>query len=40
MFFVPIKQGKNGITAKAISSWICNTVILAYKSSEITLLRN
>jgi hypothetical protein len=39
-FFVPIKQGKNDITAKAISSWICNTVILAYKSSEITLPRN
>jgi hypothetical protein len=30
MFFVPIKQGKNDITAKAISSWICNTVMLAY----------
>ena len=39
-FFVPIKQGKNDITAKAISSWICNTVILACKSSEITLPRN
>jgi hypothetical protein len=25
--FVPIKQGINGITAKAISSWICNTII-------------
>jgi Asp-tRNA(Asn)/Glu-tRNA(Gln) amidotransferase B subunit len=30
----------NDITAKAVSSWICNTVILAYKSSEITLPRN
>jgi hypothetical protein len=38
--FVPIKQGKNDITAKAISSWICNTVMLAYKSSGITLPRN
>jgi hypothetical protein len=28
--FVPIKQGKNDITAKAILSWICNTVMLAY----------
>ena len=39
-FFVPFKQGNNDITAKAVSSWICNTVILAYKSSEITLPRN
>jgi hypothetical protein len=27
--FVPIKQGQNDITAKAISSWICSTVMLA-----------
>jgi hypothetical protein len=30
--FVPIKQGQNDITAKAISSWICSTVMLAYKA--------
>jgi hypothetical protein len=34
--FVPIKQGQNDITAKAISSWICSTVMLAYKSAGIT----
>jgi integrase len=38
--FVPIKQGQNDITAKAISSWICSTVMLAYKSAGITLPRN
>jgi hypothetical protein len=38
--FVPIKQGQNDITAKAISSWIYSTVMLAYKSSEIILPRN
>jgi hypothetical protein len=37
---VPIKQGQNDITAKPISSWICNTVMLSYKSSGITLPRN
>jgi Asp-tRNA(Asn)/Glu-tRNA(Gln) amidotransferase B subunit len=31
---------QNDITAKTISSWICNTVMLAYKSSGITLSRN
>jgi hypothetical protein len=38
--FVPIKQGQNDITAKPISSWICNTVMLSYKSSGNTLPRN
>jgi hypothetical protein len=38
--FVPIKQGQKDITAKAISSWICSTVMLAYKSAGITLPRN
>ena len=38
--FVPIKQGQNDITVKAISSWICSTVMLAYKSAGITLPRN
>jgi integrase len=38
--FVPIKKGQNDITAKAISSWIYSTVMLAYKSSGITLPRN
>jgi hypothetical protein len=38
--FVPINQGQNYITAKAISSWICSTLMLAYKSAGITLPRN
>jgi hypothetical protein len=38
--FVPIKKGQNDITAKAISSWIYSTVMLAYKSSGIILPRN
>jgi hypothetical protein len=37
--FVPIKQGQNDITAKAISSWICSTVMLAYKSAGITFTK-
>jgi hypothetical protein len=38
--FVPIKQGQRHIIAKAISSWICSTVMLAYKSAGITLPKN
>jgi hypothetical protein len=38
--FVPIKMGQNDITAKAISSWIYSTVMLAYKSSGIILLNS
>jgi hypothetical protein len=37
--FVPIKQGQKDITAKAISSWICSTVMLAYMSAGITLIK-
>ncbi|VDI25336.1 Hypothetical predicted protein [Mytilus galloprovincialis] len=29
--FIPIKKGISDISAKTISTWICNTVILAYK---------
>ena len=35
--FVPIKKGKTDITAKSISTWICNTVMMAYQSSGLSL---
>ena len=39
--FVPIKKGISDISAKTISSWICQTIILAYKTaSPQTLARH
>lgn len=31
--FIPIKKGVQDISAKTISTWICQTVLMAYKSS-------
>ncbi|CAG2239319.1 unnamed protein product [Mytilus edulis] len=36
--FIPIKKGISDISAKTISTWICNTVILAYKSASSEVL--
>ncbi|VDI70318.1 Hypothetical predicted protein [Mytilus galloprovincialis] len=36
--FIPIKKGISDISAKTISTWICNTVILAYKSASSVVL--
>ncbi|XP_071176215.1 serine-rich adhesin for platelets-like [Mytilus edulis] len=36
--FIPIKKGISYISAKTISTWICNTVILAYKSASSEVL--
>ena len=38
--FVPIKKGIKDITAKSISTWICQAVMLAYKSSEEFMSRH
>lgn len=35
--FVPIKKGQKDISAKSISSWVCNTVHQAYKSVGVSL---
>ncbi|CAG2205311.1 unnamed protein product [Mytilus edulis] len=36
--FIPITKGISDISAKTISTWICNTVILAYKSASSEVL--
>ena len=36
--FISIKKGISDISAKTISTWICNTVILAYKSASSEVL--
>ena len=38
--FVPIKKGKTDISAKTVSTWICNTVMLAYKSSGLAVSKD
>ena len=36
--FIPIKKGVQDLSPKSISTWICKTVMLAYKSSSTDVL--